>query len=192
MTQRIIYQNDYPYFVTTKTFYDRNIFNHKIYAIILHKNIVFRVKKYEVTLFAFCILPNHCHLLLGLERGELISKLMMQIKSNTAYDIHLWSQGKPCSVGVDGYRSQGKPCSVGEEYRPTTHTEHRLRCDQIDQIKRGPIWQPRYNFRIINTETRLINTLEYMRKNHVKHGYGKEFSRAPFLYRNLGNIERLF
>ena len=212
MTQRIIYQNDFPYFVTCNTYYNKQLLNNFIYANILHKNILHWTELYNIILYAFCILPNHMHLMFMLRHCKDISPYMMKIKSKTAQDIHFWSRGKLCSVKpvfssharrrlpCQRSESRGKPRSVEPVFTPHTERrlrrelEHRLRRElkrENQLIKHGSIWQPRYNFRIINNEDRLINTLNYIRYNYLKHGHGKKYSKLPFQYFDYDNIDKL-
>lgn len=43
-------------------------------------------------------------------------------------------------------------------------------------------WQPRFNFRVVNSDERLQNTLSYLSNNHLKHGLTERYARTPYLY----------
>jgi len=63
MTQRRIYQDECPYFITTNTQNRGWFFADEKYALTLHKIIVKACKIKKFDLFAFCILPEHLHLM---------------------------------------------------------------------------------------------------------------------------------
>jgi REP element-mobilizing transposase RayT len=49
-------------------------------------------------------------------------------------------------------------------------------------VHRGRFWQPRYNFRIIDSESRLHNTFWYIHNNYLKHGLPERYRHEPYLY----------
>jgi len=54
------------------------------------------------------------------------------------------------------------------------------------------IWQPRFNTRIVDTEERLINTLEYIKNNPEKAGLPEKYQRFPYMYFNWKMVDELF
>ncbi len=54
----------------------------------------------------------------------------------------------------------------------------------------GRFWQPRFNFRIIEDENRMANTIEYMRNNFRHHGLGEEFGQLPYVMINEGLVAK--
>lgn len=49
----------------------------------------------------------------------------------------------------------------------------------LRDMEPGRFWQPRFNFRIIDNERRLANTLQYIQYNFQKHGLVDRFGRPP-------------
>jgi len=65
VTQRRIYQEEFPYFITFRTMEGYPLFEKSKYAALL-SHVLFRscaMKKY--VLYAYCIMPDHVHLLAG-------------------------------------------------------------------------------------------------------------------------------
>jgi len=63
MTQRRIYQDEFPYFITTKT-RDGIWFFEKKYSKILSDIIFYSCKLKNYILYAYCIMPDHLHMLI--------------------------------------------------------------------------------------------------------------------------------
>ena len=63
MTQRIIYPNEFPYFVTVNVGNKAPLFKDKNTAKILSVSICEACKMKEAIVYCYCILPNHLHLL---------------------------------------------------------------------------------------------------------------------------------
>ena len=84
MSQRRVYQNQYPYFITSCSFKRLPFFDDVIIAKLLSENILAITKKYSSTLFAYCIMPNHIHLLIKFVGKEDVSIFMHDVKSITA------------------------------------------------------------------------------------------------------------
>jgi REP element-mobilizing transposase RayT len=51
-------------------------------------------------------------------------------------------------------------------------------------------WQPRFNFRIVESAERFRNTVAYLSNNHLKHGLDGKYSKGPYLYLNNELIHR--
>lgn len=84
MTQRRKYQNYHPYLITTNILKRSPLFENIDYADVLSK-IIFEVcGELNCKVFAYCIMPDHVHLLLQTTAGKNISKVMQQIKSLSA------------------------------------------------------------------------------------------------------------
>lgn len=60
------------------------------------------------------------------------------------------------------------------------------------QQRSGRFWQPRFNFRIIEDEERLANTITYMQYNFQKHGYDEQYGQAPFVFLDWERIGDAF
>lgn len=58
---------------------------------------------------------------------------------------------------------------------------HSIKRNYSRQLNEGYLWQPRFNFRIIEDERRFTNTLEYMQFNFQKHNHSARFGLKPFV-----------
>ena len=88
MTQRRIYQDQSPYFVTTNSFAQYPSFCDDRFARYLSKNIFLFCQEYKFTLYGYCIMPDHLHLLVKPNGSLNISRVMCAIKSTTATDLY--------------------------------------------------------------------------------------------------------
>ena len=142
MTQRRIYQNAFPYFVTTTVEKRLPLFEKEQYASLLQAAILDRTAALYCELLGYAALPDHLHLLLKPSEKANISKVMQQIKSSTARNL-------------------------------------RIHANFFEKF-----WQPRFNFRMVDSEERFQNTVAYMRTNYLKHGLPERYAKTPYLYLN--------
>lgn len=63
------YSNGFVYFITICTFNKQPFFSDNKIASIIEDEIYFRVSKNEVTVYCYCIMPDHIHLLLTLSEN---------------------------------------------------------------------------------------------------------------------------
>ena len=87
MTQRRIYQNCHPYLITTNVLKRAPLFESEEYAKVLSDTIIDVCNDLDCELYAFCIMPDHVHLLLRTNNENNISTILQQIKSLTAKDL---------------------------------------------------------------------------------------------------------
>lgn len=177
MTQRRIYQDEFPYFATTKTkegiwFFDRTK------CAKLLSNIIFqacRLKK--CILYAYCIMPDHLHLLVGEDMG-----------SHRTFEKVRWEPGE--------YQSYAHPQSTLSSVRSNkqytiSDLMQSIKGNFSRQVHQGNIWQPRFNTRIVDNEERLRNTLEYIKYNPKKASLPKKYQKFPCMYFNEKLIKSL-
>ncbi len=150
MTQRAIYQNDFPYLVTTNTYYRTQFLEKSEYAKILAKVIFNKTKELETILYGYSIIPDHLHLLIKTSLKANLSKVMQQVKS---------------------YYTKELRDKFAKSYK---------------------FWQPRFNFRIINTTKRLENAVYYLKNNPIKENLPSKYLEVPYLYLDKDKIEDLF
>lgn len=94
MTQRAIV-GPYVYFVTTNTTSWRWVFDSKEKSHWLATIIHNACREYEFTIFGFCILPNHFHLLVYKRSQKTLSVLMKAIKGRFSYSMRSGRLWKP-------------------------------------------------------------------------------------------------
>jgi len=58
-------------------------------------------------------------------------------------------------------------------------------------LPKGTFWQHRSNFRIVETEKRLYNTINYIIHNYRKMELPEEYGKPPFVYLNRDTINHL-
>lgn len=150
MTQRRIYQEDFPYFISTNSLRRQCIFENTYYAAELHDTILKVCKNLNCIVYVFGIMPDHFHLLLKTTSKMTVSKAIQQIKSIFTKNLR-------------------------EKYNFNK-----------------PIWQKRFNSRIVDTEERLRNTIEYILYNSIKAGLDKKYQKKPYIYINKKAIDSLF
>lgn len=147
VTQRSI-DGPYVYFVTTNATYREKFFVTKKQAELLGRIIQNACRLKHFDLLAYCILPDHIHLLV--------------------YNCNAQSQR--------GFRN---PRCNGHTLSNLMHSIKRNYARQ--QPTSGRLWQPRYNFRIIDNEQRLYNTLQYITYNYRKMGLPETFGNTPWV-----------
>jgi len=73
------------------------------------------------------------------------------------------------------------------------HTVKSYYCHQLQNelnIFYSP-WHSRFNFRIVNTQSRLHNTINYIKYNYKKHNLSKKYSKSPYQYIDKDKINEL-
>ncbi|MFA5106782.1 MAG: transposase [Patescibacteria group bacterium] len=172
MTQRRIYQTEFPYFVTFRTSGDNPFFEETKYAALL-SNIIFqagKLKGYDI--LSYQIMPDHVHLLV--------------YKTSQA---HL-------SVGA----RRGKHVSAGAETRARgfniSQFMYSVKSYFIRQIRdedgiMDSIWQKRFYTRIINTDEYFETVIHYIQNNTVKAALPDKYRRKPYQYVDWVAIEEI-
>ncbi|MFH0853020.1 MAG: transposase [bacterium] len=173
MTQRLIYQNEYPYFITAVTTYRQRVFENVEMAGRLNK-IIFNacdLKKFD--LLAFCILPDHLHLLVKPQRS------LERLRCDNE-----WCSPPPQSSPSPQRTFSKVRCMPRCDDRYISGLMQSIKGTFSRSIHQGRIWQPRYNFRIVDTPERYYNTLRYIQFNYRKHGLPEKYGQPPYVYMN--------
>lgn len=208
MTQRRIYQDEFPYFVTTNTRDRRPFFDDIRYARLLHKVIIKSCWIKNCLVYAFCVMPDHLHLLVGKDPTQ---PQRVALGSDRGFDIPI-DPMRPHPPACCRRRRAGR---VTLGLRNGVDAPNAGRCARVDakfdisqvmhaiksyyylamRTQHGinyPIWQPRFNTRIVDTEERLRNTIEYIKNNPIKAGLPKKYQKLPYMYFNWELIYQLF
>lgn len=176
VTQRRIYQNDYPYFITTNTTFRQPWFENGMLAERLAGCIVFGCRIKGFILLAYCMLPDHVHMLVmkqPLQRT--LSSVRCMDKNPSTPQRGLSS---PCCT-------QNTISDLVQSIKGTFSRASRL-FPSFDEVEK--IWQPRFTpdqvrGRIVNTQRRLRNTLQYIRFNHQKHDLPEQpHGQPPYVF----------
>jgi len=188
MTQRRIYQNEFPYHITICSarkdyiLTDINTINIVI-KYIKHFSIIL-----DYSVLAYAIMINHVHLVISIHGKYNISDIIWAIKMYSAKQIvrknslatadhkviHCSERNRrknpiPPPTADCGAVRCAKPIPIP----PSTADCGAVRCAKIksSSSKRhsNSIWQKSFNFKIILSEKQLLNTLIYIANNDTHH-----------------------
>jgi putative transposase len=92
----------WTYFVTTKSWQSRPIFQvHEIVRILIDKLLEYR-EKGGYLLHEFVVMPNHLHLILTPQNSVTLEKAMQLIKGGSSHDIHI-ARGNETQIWQSGF-----------------------------------------------------------------------------------------
>lgn len=202
MTQRRIYQDECPYFVTFRTKESQPIFEDARLA-----------KSFAVTMFnagqlkgwhilAYQIMPEHVHVLCNknVERNvEKITDRTLEYNERTLENVRLGANNNPASADRTLVPVPERTFSNVRSPRMGNGKSHTI-SDLLKSMKgnfshtlhEGNIWQPRFYTRIVNTRTYLTTVVEYIRENPVKEGLSKTYTKPPYQFFDWDRIWDLF
>lgn len=174
MTQRRIYQDEYPYFVTWRTREGNPYFDELKYALLLRK-IIFKtcqIKRFD--LLSYQIMPDHMHLLVYNHQAQPA--------------VVARSQKQALPIAATESRARGYNISQFM-YTVKSYTVKHLRdeCGLMDSI-----WQKRFNTRIINTHKYLETVIYYIQNNPEKTGLPIKYRKIPYRHFDWTKIRNLF
>ena len=171
MTQRRIYQNEFPYFITFLTRNRVPLFEKDGYAKLLSK-IMFNacmLKRYDI--ISYQIMPDHVHLLVY--QNNIIKNNIVNPSEGALYS-------KKDSTGRDA-------CALGGyNISQLIHTIKSFYCNQIrDKYDINySVFQRRFYICIINTHSYLYTVIEYIQCNPIKAELSVKYQRLPYQYYN--------
>jgi len=184
LTQRRVYQTEYPYFITTVTVGRVCLFQAEraaeLLAEIIHESCIM----HQFILLAFCIIPDHVQIMV--EPTERI---------NDGWRRAYSPQQERARRVISSQRALEKARCMGNNLQqrglssPRCGEQHTVSC-LMQSIKgtfsramhRGRIWQPRFYFRIVKSERQYENTFQYIRYNYQKHDLPERFGQKPYVY----------
>ena len=176
MTQRRICQNEFPYFITTNIRERFWFFDNKEYTLLFYKIVIKACKKKDFILYAFGILADHVHLLV--KKRDIAGRDTRAVNS-------LFNTTRVSAPALGGESNNISDLL----YTIKSFFSYEMRKKYGLDFK---FWQSRYNFRIIDNEKRLYNTIQYIKYNYQKHGLSEKYSRYPYLYIGEKQINDLF
>lgn len=179
MTQRRIYQNEYPYFVTTNTQKGEWVFDDISMADILSSVIFNAARMKGFIVVSYQIMPNHLHLLV-------VNKNLV---------AHLPAQ--PSAVAMDSSKQNAIAGAEACAWGNITQLMHSIKSFYHTEIKTKfrithSIWQKRFYARTVTCEEQLRNTIKYIKNNPVKEGLPKKYLNAPYYHINTTATQSLF
>ena len=171
MTQRRIYQNEYPYFVTFRTREGLALFEEAKYAELLAKIILNagRLKRYDI--LSFQIMLDHVHMLV--------------------YKQCIDSIGHNTDRTLEKVRSVGRAKRIHHPERTLSRVrdQDKKECtisDLMQSIKgnfslhMGNVWQRRFYTRIVDNDDYLRAVIEYIKQNPIRDGLPEKYHEMPY------------
>ena len=174
MTQRRIYQDECPYFITTNTHNREWFFADGKYALALYKIIIEACRIKHFDLLAFCILPEHLHLMAQKNAGADYSRTLEKVRWD-------WDKQNYHFININPSAQRGLSSLRGFTISDLLQS---IKGNFSRKIHIGNIWQSRFNSRFVNTEKRFENTLNYILYNYQKHNLPGKYSVYPYQYIN--------
>jgi hypothetical protein len=181
MTQRAI-DGDHLYFVTASVQNRQWFFVTKERAATLGQAIetCCRMKMFE--LLAYCILPNHIHLLVRKMPQRTLERVRCEIRDQIGSDAYLFP-----------HRRLSSRRSVNIIFRPTlSDLMKSIKGTFSRTLPKGTFWQHRSNFRIIETERYLSNVVDYVRWNYQKMNLPESYGQHPYVFIDHSRIHAMF
>jgi len=164
MSQKRINIEGGIYFVTSRTFNNKEIFTDENACKLFIEVLDYYHKKLEFHLHAYVIMPNNVHLLIQPTGRYGISEINHRIKGNFAIQYLQNQRNHQNHKGSDALGGK-KKSSINTASEPLWFVgkkRHRIRIN--------PVWQKSFYDRAIRTETQRENTMKYIDFNAVKHG----------------------
>jgi len=183
MTQRRIYQNEFPYFITFRTRENYPLFEDTKMTGLL-ANIIFnagRLKRYDI--LAYQIMPDHVHL------------LVCQTEATAGGDTRVRRSG---GRRFRPHTSRVSVPAMGSKTPPTiSDLMYTIKSYFIKQIRTNhdisySIWHTRFYTRIVSTRKYLRTVIEYIKYNPIKAGLPDKYCRPPYRYFTKLKTNNLF
>ena len=180
MTQRRIYQCDLPYHITFNVLNREWFFDDETKAGILHEIILNAGDIKNHTIYQFCIMPDHVHILCKTDDH-----------TNTWFPHRTLEKvrcGDGDTHGTTSFRNEPFPgcgAALSDFVQSIKGTFSR-------KIHMGHIWQRRFYDEIIQTEEQLESIIHYITHNPIEASLPEKWGKHPYQYKNDGLTEQLF
>lgn len=171
MTQRRIYQEEYPYFVTVRTRENIPLFNKTVYAELLSREIFVSSDIKHFDILAYQIMPDHVHIL---TYTRTLEKVRSEDDINNRFYINT-------ERTLSSVRSQNNISDLLQSIKGNFSWK----------IYQGNIWQRRFYARIVNTSKYLETVIKYIRQNPIKNKLPPKYHKWPYQYFNHELLDRL-
>ena len=170
MTQRRIYQSEYPYFVTTKTKDGIWLFDSDQYARRLSREIFKsgRIKGFDI--LSYQVMPDYLHLLIQYKYQW--ERTLEKVRSGWgSYRLFL-----PTERMLSSVRS-----GIYNEYN-ISNLIQLIKGNFSRKIHQGNIWQKRFYTRIITNRKYLEIIIHYIKYNPIKAKLPSKYQKMPYQY----------
>ena len=178
MTQRRIYQDECPYFVTFRTkdnypFFEKTKSAKLLSYIILEAG---RIKRYCI--ISYQIMPDHVHILVYQKQTSATTESCARRKIKT----------NPEQVSAP---------AMGGERDKISQLMYTIKSYFIYELRKKynipqSIWQRRFHTRIIDNEEYLKTIARYIKYNPIKASLPSKYHKMPYQYFDWESIKELF
>lgn len=187
MTQRRIYQDNFPYLITSCVYNGIWFFEKRKHTKLLYPIIIKACQLKSFDFYAFCILPNHLHLLVKQKTSA----------TTEGCAVDCWGYPNPTAqASLPHSTAQASLPAPAETNYNISNLMHSVKSYFAKEIRDRygvdyKIWQTRFNFRIIDTSLRFENTVNYIQYNYKKINLSNKYSEHPFLYMDWKRIRQM-
>jgi REP element-mobilizing transposase RayT len=186
MTQRRIYQEEYPYFVTFRIRDNYPLFEDDKMAELLANEIIVSsyIKKYDI--LAYQIMPEHVHLLVynNTDRRYLKNdRTLESVRSGTV------NNGR--STSTERTFSKVRSDILKQQFTISDLMQS-IKGNFSRKIHMGNIWQKRFYTRIVNNRRYLRTVIGYIKHNPIKAKLSNKYYNPPYRYFDWSKINGLF
>jgi REP element-mobilizing transposase RayT len=182
MTQRRIYQDEYPYFVTFRVAESQPLFEDEKMAEQLSEIILNagRLKRYEI--LAYQIMPEHVHVLVN----NISERTLENVRSVGDMKDLILTESTLSRVRIDKNRMRSVDSFNISDLLQS------IKGNFSRKIHEGNIWQKRFYTKIVNTHKYLETVIQYIENNPIKAELPKKYQQKPYQYFNWPKIHALF
>lgn len=168
MTQRRIYQEEYPYFVTTRIKNSLWLFDNDKYAGLLSQEIFKSGEIKGFDILCYQIMPDYLHMLVYGNRDHNIffsDRTLESVRSGENMKS-LFTKSERTFSKVRSHNNLTRS-REGDKYNISDLMQS-IKGNFSQKIHQGNIWQKRFYSRIISNEFYLENAIEYIKQNPIK------------------------
>jgi len=181
MTQRRIYQDEYPYFVTFRTREGYPLFERTKYVELLSKEILVsaQIKRFDV--LSYQIMLDHVHILTC---------------KRTLEKVHLGDDFDCVDIPFERTTAAERTLSSVRSDEEGKYTISDLiqsvKGNFSRKVNMGNIWQRRFYARIVDNRKYLEMVVHYIKQNPIKAELPPRYCKFPYQYIDWESINMLF
>jgi len=183
MVQRVI-DGDFIYFVTFNVHQQRWFFVDNKRAEVFGQVIQTCCQMKGFVLFAYCILPNHVHVLLKKQDTEKSERTLgsMRFEKNieVAPESYLFAHRR-----LPSRRSVNAPPTLSD-------LMHSIKSTYSQHLRKGKFWHRRSFVRLVDNQEYFNHLINYIRLNYQKMSLGDHYGQPPFVFINWEEIQDFF
>ena len=181
MTQRRIYQDEYPYFVTFLTREGYPLFERTKYVELLSKEtfVSAQIKRFDV--LSYQIMLDHVHILTCKRTLE---------KVRLGDDFGRTDINIECTISTESTLSSVR--SDNKHQHTISDLIQSVKGNFSRKVNMGNIWQRRFYARIVDNRKYLEMVVHYIKQNPIKAELPPRYCKFPYQYIDWESINMLF